>query len=548
MKSSVKKTSEDTGDSPTKSLRKINFKYLTEKSRLEVNSAMEDSIANTPSKAYSLKGDQRKYLQKPHALATKALYIGEVIENNPDGLGYHLDSQGRFYEGYFVSSKFSGQGSLFLPTGEVITGVWSEGDLSSGTINNFAGKTYEGDLVDLLPEGTGTETSDDFVYKGSFYKGKKHGTGKVEWTDESWYEGQFVMGRIEGRGMRHTENDEYEGMWKANKMHGEGTQTWSNGEKYTGSMAKGLRDGYGVFETATKKYSGFWKSGREDGKGVMIQNGKTTEGIWRNGELFINLEEEDGNSLEANDSPVKLPGNKLTFLDLEIPEQIKLKYEKILTIREEVKELLQSSDEEFDITEGSWIQHGSGVYFGEINSNNIPQGQGMLISSSTIYEGSWEEGRKKGFGRQVNIHQEVYVGNWDDGNKAGFGVLDKKGARYIGDWKDNKFHGSGVLISEEFVYDGEWEDGLQHGFGEIAYSNGRVFTGEFYGGIIRGNGLIMYSNGKGYEAVWNNGEVLQIKRKINKREAEKKLYEDPDDDEKDTEFFAAKDHLFSLMR
>ena len=59
---------------------------------------------------------------------------------------------------------------------------------------------YIGDWEDDLQSGFGEEIWGDdngrTHYQGTFFKGKKHGRGRFEWSDGSYYEGDFVDGNF----------------------------------------------------------------------------------------------------------------------------------------------------------------------------------------------------------------------------------------------------------------------------------------------------------------------------------------------------------------
>lgn len=522
----IAKLNSENQSTPRKS---SNFKLLCEKSSIAISSILEEAFENAPTFPLMAKVTNCKFLAKPHALPSKALFIGEVTENIPNGLGYHLDNTGKYYEGFFENGLFSGKGRIFLPDGEILIGNWENGFIENGKILYFNGRVYEGELQNLMSEGKGKETSDDFVYEGSFCKGKKNGIGKVKWNDDSYYEGEFVNGRIEGNGIYHSSEYDFEGLWKANKMHGKGIKTWADG-KYEGEMQKGLKHGYGVLETSNKKYSGYWKDDKEDGKGQLEENGICIQGYWRKGEFLNEIGEDEEDQKSSN----------LKNADFEIPEKIQKKFEKILKIKIEYDQA--DEENEFIPVTGKWIKYAKGAYFGDIDSNGLPEGRGLFISSSLVYEGHWEAGNRNGFGRQVNIHKELYIGNWLNNYKFGFGALHKNDFIYTGEWEGNKFNRRGALFSKNLVYDGDWGNGVQHGNGTLEYPDGKYYTGEFFSGKVKGLGKIVYSNGSGFEGTWDNGEISSISAKFK----EKKNLSDSDE-EANEEFQDAKELLSSLL-
>lgn len=70
-----------------------------------------------------------------------------------------------------------------------------------GTFIDTKGSLYDGQWVDDLQEGKGTEIWDynKIKYTGDFSEGKKSGQGKFEF-EGSTYEGDFVDGQFHGQG------------------------------------------------------------------------------------------------------------------------------------------------------------------------------------------------------------------------------------------------------------------------------------------------------------------------------------------------------------
>ncbi|OMJ92397.1 hypothetical protein SteCoe_4844 [Stentor coeruleus] len=460
------------------------------------------------------------FIRKPIELNEDSLYVGELLDNKPHGLGYFMDSKGNYYEGFFENGVFSGKGRLFKKKGEIIVGDWVEGDCTYGIINNFNHKTYKGELKNLEPNGTGKESCDDYTYKGNFYLSKKHGLGKIQWTNGNWYEGEFIMGRIEGKGKYHWIDSEYEGQFKANKMDGHGIQLWNNGSRYEGEMKNGIKNGYGIYSCDSRTYSGNWKNGKEDGKGSVVENGEVFEGVWQNGNL---ISQEAIVSLSYEEPPISpimknASVKSIRFCEIEIPQKFKVKCMKILDYRIGLENIDWKNDDKLMISEDKWKKQGKGVYYGETKASGQAHGKGFWICSSQIYEGFFKDGEREGFGRQINSHQEIYTGNWHKGVKQGYGVLLKKDTKYTGEWENNTFHGKGILTKDSLVYDGEWKNGLQHGNGILKYPDEKIYKGEFFEGVVQGNGTLVYPDGHGYKGIWNSGSCEKILKKFVKEE------------------------------
>ena len=129
------------------------------------------------------------------------------------------------------------------------------------------------------------------------------------------------------------------------------------------------------------------------------------------------------------------------------------------------------------------------TYDGEVNSENIPHGQGQI----THNDGS------------------SYKGNWINGRKNGRGIfVYKNGNTYDGEWIDDRMNGEGVMIWSEqsgnprLLYRGHYANHRPHGEGYMEWRNGNKYTGEFNKGSYHGQGKIEYFHGSQYEGEWKN--------------------------------------------
>jgi hypothetical protein len=492
--------------------KKSHLKLLLETFPTPFETDFEDLYLSAPEFPLRPQGGSLKFLKKPHALPDKSYYIGEAQDSTLCGLGFQLSPKGWYYEGYYKAGVFCGKGRLFTASGNIISGTWCDGEISSGNIFTPPNKTYAGDIVALEASGRGQEECEDYSYKGEYFKGKKHGQGRLEWRDGNWYEGEFIMGRIEGNGKHHWEDSEYEGSWKANKMHGLGIQEWVDGSRYEGSMKLGFKDGYGVYSTPVKKYSGYWKNGKEDGKGVLEEDGKVSEGLWKAGKMIST----DVQSVGAPSSPTSLNAAscvRVRLKDIWVPEKVREKCRELLEIREKMEPFEFDENDVIRVSEDKWRQVGKGVFYGETNAWGQPHGRGIWLNSVSLYEGWFTSGERTGFGRQLNKHGELYIGDLDKGLKCGFGSLSKPDAEYVGDWDENKFHGRGRLATAQLTYDGDWVQGLQHGKGTLEYADGKVYAGDFKAGVVEGYGFIKYPSGLTIHGSWEAGQVTKVLKK-----------------------------------
>ena len=104
------------------------------------------------------------------------------------------------------------------------------------------------------------------------------------------------------------------------------------------------------------------------------------------------------------------------------------------------------------------------VYMGQFK-DGLRHGRGIQIEMDksiyevSIFEGIWEKGKTKGYGRKIYSNGHIYEGNWLDSKSHGFGVyLHTDGHKYSGQWLLDNKHGRGYEEWPEVrVYDGFWQ-------------------------------------------------------------------------------------------
>ena len=139
-----------------------------------------------------------------------------------DGFGTYEHTNGSRYVGDFKDGYFHGKGKSFSGNGRM---------------------DFEGDWEDGLPNGKGIMIKENGeTFEGDFVNGKPHGktTFTVDPNDDYKYEGDYVNHMFEGKGTE-TFGDykrgevfdfiQYEGDFVNGFYHGFGTLTKSNGEK-----------------------------------------------------------------------------------------------------------------------------------------------------------------------------------------------------------------------------------------------------------------------------------------------------------------------------
>lgn len=157
------------------------------------------------------------------------------------------------YIGNYINNKRNGQGKLILS------------DKSY----------YEGNFKDGLYDGNGYFKNKNFIYKGEFSKGKKHGKGKLEnLIKNTVYEGEFKNDKKNGYGIeKYNDGSIYKGNFKNDKKEGMGVLTLKNNSVYEGQFKQDKICGKGIFKWNEKKiYNGEWDNNEISGFGVLIEN------------------------------------------------------------------------------------------------------------------------------------------------------------------------------------------------------------------------------------------------------------------------------------
>ena len=173
------------------------------------------------------------------------------------------------------------------------------------------------------------ETSGE--YNGYVVNGKRHGQGKMMYTNGDIYDGEWHEDKRPGQGkMRYVDGTYYDGEWKNNLKDGKAKHyRYANGNIYTGDIKKGKAHGNGTMKYADGSiYEGKWKENKKHGQGklqyangdiyigefqndkchgvgtIKYKDGREFNGRWENNEI-VNPEEFSPNITENYKSPIE---------------------------------------------------------------------------------------------------------------------------------------------------------------------------------------------------------------------------------------------------
>eukprot|EP00892_Ulva_mutabilis_P004726 jgi/Ulvmu1/2625/UM014_0077.1 len=147
---------------------------------------------------------------------------------------------------------------------------------------------YEGDKDQGLRHGHGAYNYANaaFRYEGEYFKGKKHGKGRLTLSDGSYFEGDFEHDEIVGLGVRvHSDGSRHEGQFVDGEASGQGVYRSAQGWTIHANFAENRAVGHGTWENSDgDKYEGTF-DGKFSGQGILqCTNGYTYQGQWTCGE------------------------------------------------------------------------------------------------------------------------------------------------------------------------------------------------------------------------------------------------------------------------
>jgi len=118
------------------------------------------------------------------------------------------------------------------------------------------------------------------------------------------------------------------------------------------------------------------------------------------------------------------------------------------------------------------------------------------------------EGHRQGHG----VYRErksgsTYEGEWKDSKRHEKGVLITSSTKYDGQFQLDKKHGHGTLILNDLSsYNGQFSNGFFHGKGMLCDGDGRVYRGDFERGLRDGLGEETLPDGSFYAGEYKKGK------------------------------------------
>lgn len=144
--------------------------------------------------------DASQYCLKTYGIAIKGFEPNNKTNKAESGQELNFGN-GDSYRGELKDGKVHGRGTYIYANGNVVIGIWDNGNIIQGTANYANGN----------------------VYVGSFKDGQRHGRGTFQFSD----------------------GEKYVGEWKNDMQFGKGTITMRDGMSFTGNFKDNAPDGRG---------------------------------------------------------------------------------------------------------------------------------------------------------------------------------------------------------------------------------------------------------------------------------------------------------------
>ena len=219
-------------------------------------------------------------------------YEGEYNNKGEfNGVGIHLFDRNCIYIGQFQNDQYNGKGLLISSEGNSLFGDFVQGECTGNGHLIIDGQLdYEGQFENNQKKGFGVEKYiDGSVYEGNFINGEKCGQGKYTFPNGEYYEGNFQNDLYEGDGVYEwpQEGRKYQGQFHLGNMEGNGVSNYNDGSIYKGHYVKGVKQGEGCYIWNNgQTFEGNWLNNVLHGNGILTANGNRYEIIFRFGKII----------------------------------------------------------------------------------------------------------------------------------------------------------------------------------------------------------------------------------------------------------------------
>ena len=219
-------------------------------------------------------------------------YEGEYSSTGEfNGMGIHIFDSNCIYIGQFKNDQYNGKGLLISSDGNSLYGDFVDGECNGkGHLMMDGQLDYEGQFNNNQKNGFGVEKYiDGSKYEGNFVDGEKSGQGKYIFKNGEYYEGNFKNDMYEGDGIYEwpEEGRKYTGQFHVGNIEGNGETIYRDGSSYKGRYVGGVKQGVGCFTWNNgEKFEGNWLNNELHGNGILTSEGKRFEVIYRFGKII----------------------------------------------------------------------------------------------------------------------------------------------------------------------------------------------------------------------------------------------------------------------
>ncbi|TNV77550.1 hypothetical protein FGO68_gene7253 [Halteria grandinella] len=152
---------------------------------------------------------------------------------------------------------------------------------------------------------------------------------------------------------------------------------------------------------------------------------------------------------------------------------------------------------QMDLFEGEgktiWVQNGF-THIGEFYQNQ-PHGKAVQLGNGYFFKGSFQNGKKEGYGIEIQGHNQVYKGLFHKDVHHGFGYFRQDTQNYFGEFNMEKMHGFGsVWHQKDHVYNGWFKDNMYHGSGIQLQNNAHFYLIHYKGRPLYEKPIKDYAN------------------------------------------------------